>query len=309
MARVILTDGGMGQEILRRTSHPVHPLWSAQVMIDEPDIVRDAHADFIAAGARVITVNTYAATGPRLALNGISERFGDLQRAACRLAEEAREASEAQDVAIAGCLPPLVASYRPETALPNGKALEEYRRIAEAQAPHADLMLVETVSLVREGRAAVEAAAETGLPVWVAWCPSDADPLRLRSGETLSEALAAVRDLPVAAHLLNCCRPEAVDTALPSLEGVGGRVGAYANAFRSVEALDPGGTVDVLERREDLGPEAYATHVLGWVGRGATVVGGCCEVGPAHIAAIAKALGGAGHEILGPRRVVEEVRA
>ena len=65
MTAVTLTDGGMGQELLRRSKTPPTPLWSARVLIDEPALVRDLHADFIRAGARVITINSYAATPER----------------------------------------------------------------------------------------------------------------------------------------------------------------------------------------------------------------------------------------------------
>lgn len=85
---------------------------------DEPDLVRDLHADFIRAGARVITVNTYAATPERLAREGVGEMFEPLQKAGIDLAEQAREAV-GTDCAIAGCLPPLFGSYQPELAIRN----------------------------------------------------------------------------------------------------------------------------------------------------------------------------------------------
>ena len=75
---------------------------------------------------------------------------------------------------------------------------------------------------------------------------------------------------------------------------LGGPVGAYANAFTAVEALEHGGTVDVLGVREDLGPERYAEFALRWVEGGAAIVGGCCETGPEHIAALRDRLHAAG---------------
>jgi S-methylmethionine-dependent homocysteine/selenocysteine methylase len=65
-----------------------------------------------------------------------------------------------------------------------------------------------------------------------------------------------------------------------------------------VDALQPGGTVDTLASRADLDPEAYAEHALAWVEQGATLVGGCCEVGPAHIAALAKRLAERGYGLV-----------
>jgi S-methylmethionine-dependent homocysteine/selenocysteine methylase len=106
--------------------------------------------------------------------------------------------------------------------------------------------------------------------------------------------------LPVAARLVNCSRPEAVDMAMPGLVALGGPVGAYANGFTRIAArFEPGTTVERLSARKDLGPEAYADFAMGWVAEGATIVGGCCEVGPAHITELARRLRAAGHAIVG----------
>ena len=109
---VILTDGGMGQELLRRSQVPPTPLWSARVLLDEPELVHDLHVEFIRAGARVITINSYAATPERLAREGQAEMFEPLQRRALDLAHSAREAAQVgEELRIAGCLSPLFGSY------------------------------------------------------------------------------------------------------------------------------------------------------------------------------------------------------
>ncbi len=131
--------------------------------------------------------------------------------------------------------------------------------------------------------------------MWVSWTLADEGPPRLRSGETLADGRRArSRASPLDARLVNCSRPEAVDAALPDLLALGGPVGAYANAFPAVDALKHGGTVDVLGHRDDLVPERYAEFALGWAEAGAAIVGGCCEVGPEHIAALRDRLHAAG---------------
>ncbi|CAG1015005.1 MAG: homocysteine S-methyltransferase family protein [Rhizobiaceae bacterium] len=298
MTNVILTDGGMGQELLRRSGATPTPLWSAKVLMDEPDLVRDLHADFIRAGARVITVNTYAATPERLAREGVGEMFQPLQKAGLDLAVEARDAVGA-DCAVAGCLPPLFGSYAPKLRLPFDETLSIYRRVVAEQAGRVDLFLCETMASAEEALAAATAATESGKPVWVSWTLADEGEPRLRSGETLADAASAVAHLPLAARLVNCSRPEAVDAAFGDLLALGGTVGAYANGFTAVEALKHGGTVDVLDARQDLGPDSYADFAMGWVERGASIVGGCCEVGPEHIARLRDRLVAAGHTIGG----------
>ncbi|RVC73928.1 homocysteine S-methyltransferase [Mesorhizobium sp. M4A.F.Ca.ET.022.05.2.1] len=297
MKSVILTDGGMGQELVRRSKSEPTPLWSARVLIDEPDLVRDLHAEFIQAGARVITINTYSATPERLAREGAEDLFKQLQARGVELAKQACE--QAGDAAVAGCLSPLFGSYAPALTISFQETLDTYRRIVAEQADGVDLFLCETMASADEARAAVTAASESGKPVWVSWTLADHGAPRLRSGEAIAAASAALGDLPVAARLVNCCRPEAVSAALPELIALGGPVGAYANGFTAVEALKHGGTVDVLHARHDLDPEAYAGQAIGWVEAGAHIVGGCCEVGPAHIAALRGRLEQAGHKISG----------
>ena len=67
MTDIIFLDGGLGQEIHHRSSNPnAHPLWSLQVMYDEPELVTQVHYDFIKAGSKVLSLNNYTATPQRL---------------------------------------------------------------------------------------------------------------------------------------------------------------------------------------------------------------------------------------------------
>jgi len=297
MSAITLLDGGMGQELIKRSTQPPHPMWSAKVLLDEPEIVQAVHADYIAAGARVITLNTYSTTPERLARDGQSDQFRPLQARAIKLAQAAVAAS-GRDVRSAGCLPPLYASYRPELAPDFDTNLALYRQIVAVEKDHVDLFQCETLSSIAEATAACTAGVESGLPVWVSLSISDDTPETLRSGEPLPDALAALDGLGASAILLNCSTPEAITAALPALVAAGLPFGAYANGFTGVTALKPGGTVDVLHARTDLGPVAYAEFALGWVDMGATIIGGCCETTPAHIAELAGALRRAGHTIV-----------
>lgn len=300
MKKIVLLDGGMGQELIRRSTHKPHPMWSAKVLLDEPDIVEAVHCEYINAGARVITLNNYSVTPERLARDGAPEMFNTLQSRAIEIAHRAREkasVNRSTSVKIAGCLPPIYASYRPELAPSLEECIARYRVIAEVQASSVDLILCETMSSIKEAQAAATAAKETNLPVWLSFSIEDNDKSCLRSGESLKDAITAVKNTGIEAVLLNCSIPEAIDAAFDTLTTHFEPVGAYANGFTSIAALEPGGTVDNLEARKDLGPEAYAEIVLNWVKSGARIVGGCCEVGPAHIAALHTQLEKAGYEI------------
>jgi S-methylmethionine-dependent homocysteine/selenocysteine methylase len=139
-----------------------------------------------------------------------------------------------------------------------------------------------------EGYAAALAAAQTGKPVWVSFTLHEDRSGRLRSGETIAEAVAALAGLPIEGVLANCCAPESISAAMPHLAAVGCVVvGAYANTFRPVPegwALDGTAETDgLLGLRDDLDPEAYARHAGRWLDLGANAIGGCCGTRPAHI--------------------------
>ncbi len=285
-----LLDGGMGQELLRRADAEPTPLWSAQVMIDQPELVRDVHEDYIRVGADVITVNTYTATRCRLAPAGLDDDYERLQLLACELAVAAR--GDRSDVMIAGCLSPYGWTYRPELAPPFDELWPQYAETAALQAPHVDLILCETMGSIDEARAAVTGASATGKPVWVSWTVHDDDTVRLRSGERLEDAVEAMSDLDPAAMLVNCSVPEALSAAVATLGPGGVPFGAYANGFSHiVDDYEPGSITTVLGHRHDLDPATYADVALEWVEHGATIVGGCCEIGPDHIAELARRLG------------------
>jgi S-methylmethionine-dependent homocysteine/selenocysteine methylase len=283
---ITLLDGGMGQELLRRSSRAITPLWSADVMLNEPMLVRDLHRDFIESGARVITLNTYTATPERLARENELACLEGLHRSAMSAALDAIDLAQCNDVAIAGSLPPLVASYRPNVSLSFEAALASYRRLVELQSPASNVFLCETMSSITEATAACTAGLESGKPVWVALSVSDTEPGLLRSGELLTDALKALESLGPDAILLNCSLPEAINASWSQLRKTKQKIGAYANGFVSVAPLDPGGTVEQLEARKDLNPQQYAEYAMGWVNNGASIIGGCCEIGPAHIKAL-----------------------
>ena len=295
-AEIVVLDGGLGQELHRRSSQPPSPLWSVQIMMDEPKLVETVHLEFVEAGARIITVNSYTATPSQLERAGQAGMFDAIHDAALAAASAAREKS-GQDVRIAGCLPPLVASYRPELMPPEETCLSEYRRIAAAQRDHVDLFLCETLASVAEARLATVAARETGKTVWTALTVDDSDGSVLRSGEPVAAGARAALEAGAAALLINCSSPEAVADALPALAQTGVPFGAYANAFVSVAEFEPGATADVLEARGDLGPAVYADHALRWAAQGATILGGCCEIGPAHIVELARRLAAEGYRL------------
>ena len=142
---ITILDGGMGQELLARSNTQPTGLWSAQILLDDPDLVRRVHADYLKVGADVITTNSYVLHRDRLAPFWVEDRFEQLHLLACRLAVESRDAHGTG--LVAGSLGPNASSYRPDLALPEEQAVEAFDEIARLQAPYVDLLLCETMSV------------------------------------------------------------------------------------------------------------------------------------------------------------------
>jgi len=216
---IVLLDGGMGQELIHRSGKKPTPLWSTRVMLDNPELVETLHMDFIAAGAKVISLNNYSATPARLKRDASIDLFEPIHAAAKRIAHSAREKSGVDEV---------------------------------KQADSVDVFFCETLATIREAKAAAIAASETDIPTIVSFTLDDDNPSTLRSGEALKDAIEVVGEVGVQAVLANCSMPETLNKAMPILTENFPKVGGYANGFQSVDALDAGGTVSGLKARKDL---------------------------------------------------------
>ena len=127
---------------------------------------------------------------------------------------------------------------------------------------------------------------KSGLPVWTSLTVNETNGSYLRSGEPINEAAKAVLAEGASALLINCSPPEATSQALGELALLADTFGAYANGFVSVEPYQGHATVDVLKSREEINPQTYAEFAKEWLSKGATILGGCCEIGPEHISEI-----------------------
>ena len=282
MANVVLLDGSIGQELIKRSGDRATPLWSTQVMIDHPDIVEEVHADYFRVGSTIATTNTYAVLRDRLERVGLEDQTAALTNIAVNAARKARKAFGSGRVAAS--LGPLFASYRPDICPPAAEAAERYAEPVSLMKDKVDILLIETMSSIDQADGALRAAVGNGLPVWLSLTVDDDDGTRLRSGEPLRDIVTLVESRQPDAVLINCSRPESMAAALDVIGRFGKPFGAYANGFTRISEgfLKELPTVDALEQRKDLDPASYAKFAMEWVDMGATIVGGCCEIGPDH---------------------------
>jgi S-methylmethionine-dependent homocysteine/selenocysteine methylase len=296
---ITILDGGMGRQLLRIGAPFRLPEWSALALIEAPQFVSDAHDAFIAAGAQLITTNSYALVPSRIGDARFAAEGLSLADLSGRLARASADRADAR-VLVAGSLPPVFESYRPELFdLERAPAIIDV--LVSGLAPHIDLWLIETQSSIREAEVAIAAARrKSNLPIWVSFTLRDElgrhGPAELRSGESVELAVALAVRRRAEAICFNCSQPEvmnaAVLAAVAAIDHNGGavRIGVYANAFEpEPEAVEP--YAGISELRNDLSPGRYLECAIQWVRSGATIVGGCCGIGPEHIAALRAHLG------------------
>ena len=176
-------------------------------------------------------------------------------------------------------------------------SLNEYRYLVDLQKEDVDLFLIETMSNIEEARAAITAVREADKPVFVALTIKDDLSNKLRSGEDLRLALDVLSNENPNGIILNCSSPEAITQAMPIMEVLSIPFGGFANGFTSISPLSPGSTVDELSARKNLSPKIYSEYVSQWIEAGATIVGGCCEIGPEHIEFLTIHLKANGHRL------------
>lgn len=287
---ITLLDGSIGQELVHRLGEQPTPLWSTKVMLDKPELVEQIHLDYFRVGADVATLNTYPVLRNRLDNNGIGDQFEMLHTTARAIAARARDAHGSGR--IASSLGPLGASYRPDLAPPVAEGAAQYAEIVALHDAEVDLHMIETASGLRLAEGALAGCSDATKPVWLAVSVSDEDGTVMRSGEALADVLPLVDRYGPEALLINCSTPEAVSQSLPVIADHGIAFGAYANGFTKISDAFKvvNQTVDTLEARTDLTPEAYADFAERWADLGATIIGGCCEVGPDHITELKRRL-------------------
>ena len=289
---LVLLDGGMGRELQRRGAPFRQPEWSALALSEAPEQVEAVHRAYIEAGAQVITSNSYAVVPFHIGEARFTAEGEALAARAGQLARQAVVAS-GQPVRVAGSLPPLFGSYRPDLFEP-ARVDEVLQPLIRGLAPHVDLWLAETQSSLAEVRAIAARLPGDGKPLWLSFTLKDEDvdeTPRLRSGEPVAEAAQLTVELGAGALLFNCSQPEvmaaALDTARTTFAAAGVEIpfGAYANAFppQPEEATANDG-LDPL--RPDLDPPGYLSFAQDWQARGASLIGGCCGIGPEHIAVL-----------------------
>ncbi len=287
---IILIDGGIGTEIERRGVTMDNAAWCGAANKTHSDVVRAMHADYVRAGAGVITANTFATARHVLEPAGFGDEVETINRTAVRLAREARDEAADGPVWIAGSMSstgPLTAIGLPDDARAGANYREQAELLAEAGI---DLIIAEMMTHTGNATLVVEAALQTDLPVWVGfsaernhetgrimpWCDRHVERLSGDLGDTI-DAIVALGG----ADVMGIMHTKLGDMD-PAFEVLRERWSGPTLAYAESGLWKPPSWkfVGVVS------PEDYAQSALGWVASGIQVIGGCCGTGPAHIHAL-----------------------
>ncbi|HEY1238482.1 MAG TPA: homocysteine S-methyltransferase family protein [Solirubrobacterales bacterium] len=291
----VVLDGGVATELQRVRSEDRgagQEPWGTWALFQGPMDVLEVHRRYVAAGADVISTNTWsvleaadqspsAPTGP-----GREPLWAYAARLGIRLARQAvDEAGRGGECAVAFCA---------NSALLGSRAQGRLELLSWAwQAEPPDLVILETIEAVPDERAleTIEMVADTGLPVWVsfrrgrdAMSRADGTPVPDPDPGAFEGALGRLEKLGVRAILANCVPAEGIPETVESLRSAASLpVGCYPNLGHGTEA---GWEFDA-----ETGPRDYARLARSWVDAGAQVIGGCCGVTPEHVAALRDEVG------------------
>ena len=221
-AAPVVIDGGLGTLLEARGHDLTSSLWSARLLLDQPEVIRAAHAEFFEAGARVAITASYQVSYEALEAEGLDPREVDLLLArSVQLAGAARADAGLNpgEAWVAASVGPYGASRADGSEYTGayGIGVDELRawhrpRLRALAAAGADVLAVETLPSLDEVTAVTRELSGLGVPAWISVTIADG---RLRSGESLADAFALAAASPeVIAVGVNCCDVAEVAGAL-----------------------------------------------------------------------------------------------
>lgn len=293
---VLILDGGLATELEARGYDLNDALWSARLLRDDPQAIKQVHEDYLEAGADCIISASYQATLAGFMALGLDGAQAEaLLRRSVQLAQEARDEfwaspgnrEERQRPLVAASVGPYGAYLADGSEYTGAYELDEegllrfHRRRWQILVDcEPDLLACETIPSAPEARALVRLLRET--PQAVAWLSfSCSDEGHVNDGTPLAQCVAPLDDVEqVVAVGINCTAPRFVPSLVQEARGVTGKpIVVYPNS---------GETYDVTQKRW-LGasiPEDFAARSHEWRRAGAVLLGGCCRTGPQHVAEI-----------------------
>ena len=287
-----ILDGGMGQELLAKGLKAKGSLWSATALIEKKyhQLVVDAHLDFIKSGADVIVTNNFSARRTRMIQNKVEEHFNYANEKAGELALKAKEISK-KNVLIAGSLPGQNDTYVLDQR--DKKIIEKgFHDQAKLIKPFIDFFYLDVLCGTKECELALNVVEKMNLPVLVGLHVKKNG--KLPSNENISEVVEKCKNKNWLGIILACVSPEIIEKTIDEVKQLDIPFGYKANLWKTEEPVpvhkfaspsDEIGTdpAKVMGTREDYTDVMFLEFSKKMMSKGATILGGCCEMKPSHI--------------------------
>ena len=292
-----ILDGGMGQELLYKGLKPKGTLWSAHALIDKDchQMVVDAHLDFINAGAEVIVTSTFTARRNRLIQNDSEKYFEEINIKAVELAQKARDISK-KDILIAGGLPNQKQTYSADLGKDLNAIEKNFFDQAKLLKNGIDFFYLDVMSSGLECEIALKSIENYNLPVLVGIHLRDNG--QLPSNEKIIDVFKKYKNNNWLGIIMACISPKAYELVFNDLKKIDIPYGFKLNAFKKIpegytvatkdEWGNAGNPTTVLGKNTDLNESRFYEYAKKFKENGATILGGCCEIRPAHIKEISK---------------------
>ena len=294
--KIRILDGGMGQELLSRGLISKGTLWSTSALLDEKfhDLLTRVHLSFIEAGADVIITNNFSSRRIRLIENKVENKFEYVNKKACEIANKARDVSK-KNILIAGSLPPQNGTYVVDERDINF-IKKDFNDQAKIIKPYVDFFYLDVISSGKEIEAACEVTEKMNMPILVGIHLKNNG--MLPSGETLSEIFRKYHSNNWIGVIAACVSLEIINNTIKEIKESNIPFGFKANLWKVKEPLpvhkfnnakfdevrkNPN---EVMGKRNEITADIFYEFAKNQKENGATILGGCCNIGPEHIKSI-----------------------
>jgi homocysteine S-methyltransferase len=298
----IILDGALATELERRGADLRDSLWSAKILLDQPELIREVHLDYFRSGADCVTTASYQATVEGFAKKGLDQKEAlRLIQLSVKLAQEAREQFWTESLErerhnfIAGSVGPYGAYLADGSEYVGNYGLTE-RELVDFHRPRVkalveagvDILACETIPCLSEARALVALLGE--FPTTPAWTSFSArDGTHVSEGETFAECVKFLDDFPqIVAVGINCTPPKFIRSLIKAAKAVSDKpILVYPNSGENWDAAN-------RQWYGETSCAAFGEQAQVWYQEGARLIGGCCRTTPEHIRTISEYLASQG---------------
>jgi homocysteine S-methyltransferase len=287
----LILDGGMGQTLIKNGMIPQGTLWSATALLDSSlhQMVIDAHQDFMRAGAKVITTNNFTVRKLRFSENNILDKFDEALHTAGLLAKKANQQDIVfKDVLIAGSIPTRNQTYMAKFELSLEEIFNEFQRSGEILNDYVDIFYLDVFTSLEEIKLALKALKKFQKKFLIGVHIKKNS--LMDDGHCISQLKDLIDQYDILGLVVACTDQSAVLSVIKKIQNLQVSFGFKVNAFANIPdgwKIKPGNPSESLGVNKSFNSKSFISFAEKCRLEGASILGGCCEVLPSHIKALA----------------------